>query len=180
MHSEEKQRHWESTRVEEKDKMTGGDGLSHSSVSIEDSSMISMCLTLLWSKAPWKASRLGADCLRRFLLNELLVMQFVHLRFCFCFQDDGGWTPITWAIEFKHKDQVHLLLSKGADVHVRDKVSASHCPICSIAPRSDHLWQRQHWEKARMHARTHACTHTYTHQPTQSYTRRVKNPDLLC
>ncbi|KAG5280896.1 hypothetical protein AALO_G00065210 [Alosa alosa] len=36
-------------------------------------------------------------------------------------QDDGGWTPVTWAIEYKHKDQVHLLLSKGADVHVRDK-----------------------------------------------------------
>ncbi|XP_012671453.2 histone-lysine N-methyltransferase EHMT1a isoform X2 [Clupea harengus] len=35
-------------------------------------------------------------------------------------QDDGGWTPITWAIEYKHKDHVHLLLSKGADVHVRD------------------------------------------------------------
>ncbi|KAL2092228.1 hypothetical protein ACEWY4_012026 [Coilia grayii] len=36
-------------------------------------------------------------------------------------QDDGGWTPITWAIEYKHKDQVHLLLSKGAGVNVRDK-----------------------------------------------------------
>ncbi|XP_028851480.1 histone-lysine N-methyltransferase EHMT1a isoform X2 [Denticeps clupeoides] len=36
-------------------------------------------------------------------------------------QDDGGWTPITWAIEFNHKDQVNLLLSRGANVHVRDK-----------------------------------------------------------
>ncbi|XP_013879446.1 histone-lysine N-methyltransferase EHMT1 [Austrofundulus limnaeus] len=36
-------------------------------------------------------------------------------------QDDGGWTPITWAIEHKHKEVVHLLLSKGADVNLRDK-----------------------------------------------------------
>lgn len=36
-------------------------------------------------------------------------------------QDDGGWTPITWAIEHKHKELVHLLLSTGADVNVRDK-----------------------------------------------------------
>ncbi|KAM6964781.1 histone-lysine N-methyltransferase EHMT1a [Aplochiton taeniatus] len=37
------------------------------------------------------------------------------------YQDDGGWTPITWAIEYKHKELVHLLLSKGADVNMRDK-----------------------------------------------------------
>uniref|UniRef100_A0A8P4G695 Euchromatic histone-lysine N-methyltransferase 1a n=1 Tax=Dicentrarchus labrax TaxID=13489 RepID=A0A8P4G695_DICLA len=37
-------------------------------------------------------------------------------------QDDGGWTPITWAIEYKHKELVHLLLAKGADVNIRDKV----------------------------------------------------------
>ncbi|XP_077943450.1 histone-lysine N-methyltransferase EHMT1a [Gasterosteus aculeatus] len=36
-------------------------------------------------------------------------------------QDDGGWTPITWAIECKHKELVHLLLAKGADVNLRDK-----------------------------------------------------------
>ncbi|XP_058492535.1 histone-lysine N-methyltransferase EHMT1a isoform X2 [Solea solea] len=36
-------------------------------------------------------------------------------------QDDGGWTPITWAIEYKHKELVHLLLSRGADVNIRDK-----------------------------------------------------------
>lgn len=39
-------------------------------------------------------------------------------------QDDGGWTPITWAIEYKHKELVHLLLARGADVNIRDKVSA--------------------------------------------------------
>lgn len=39
-----------------------------------------------------------------------------------CGQDDGGWTPITWAIEYKHKELVHLLLAKGADVNIRDKV----------------------------------------------------------
>ncbi|KAM9393101.1 histone-lysine N-methyltransferase EHMT1a isoform 2-T4 [Pholidichthys leucotaenia] len=36
-------------------------------------------------------------------------------------QDNGGWTPITWATEYKHKDLVQLLLSRGADVNVRDK-----------------------------------------------------------
>ncbi|KAM7392086.1 hypothetical protein PAMP_022722 [Pampus punctatissimus] len=36
-------------------------------------------------------------------------------------QDDGGWTPITWAIEYKHKELVHLLLTKGVDVNIRDK-----------------------------------------------------------
>nr|XP_020454856.1 histone-lysine N-methyltransferase EHMT1-like isoform X1 [Monopterus albus] len=36
-------------------------------------------------------------------------------------QDDGGWTPITWAIEYKHKELVQLLLARGADVNIRDK-----------------------------------------------------------
>lgn len=36
-------------------------------------------------------------------------------------QDDGGWTPITWAIEYKHKELVHLLLARGADANIRDK-----------------------------------------------------------
>ncbi|XP_056149726.1 histone-lysine N-methyltransferase EHMT1a [Lampris incognitus] len=36
-------------------------------------------------------------------------------------QDDGGWTPITWAIEYKHMELVHLLLARGADVNIRDK-----------------------------------------------------------
>uniref|UniRef100_A0A4W6G411 Euchromatic histone-lysine N-methyltransferase 1a n=1 Tax=Lates calcarifer TaxID=8187 RepID=A0A4W6G411_LATCA len=36
-------------------------------------------------------------------------------------QDEGGWTPITWAIEYKHKELVYLLLARGADVNIRDK-----------------------------------------------------------
>ncbi|XP_066510425.1 histone-lysine N-methyltransferase EHMT1-like [Hoplias malabaricus] len=36
-------------------------------------------------------------------------------------KDDGGWTPITWATENMHKEQVKLLIAKGADVHIRDK-----------------------------------------------------------
>ncbi|XP_061907047.1 histone-lysine N-methyltransferase EHMT1-like isoform X1 [Entelurus aequoreus] len=36
-------------------------------------------------------------------------------------QDDGGWTPISWAIEHKHIEVFNLLLSKGADVNIRDK-----------------------------------------------------------
>uniref|UniRef100_A0A1A7YZC5 Euchromatic histone-lysine N-methyltransferase 1b n=2 Tax=Iconisemion striatum TaxID=60296 RepID=A0A1A7YZC5_9TELE len=36
-------------------------------------------------------------------------------------QDDGGWTAMIWATEYKHVDQVKLLLSKGADTSIRDK-----------------------------------------------------------
>ncbi|XP_051924172.1 histone-lysine N-methyltransferase EHMT1a isoform X2 [Hippocampus zosterae] len=36
-------------------------------------------------------------------------------------QDYGGWTPITWAIEHKHKKVFYLLLANGADVNIRDK-----------------------------------------------------------
>ncbi|CAM9113675.1 unnamed protein product [Lampetra planeri] len=36
-------------------------------------------------------------------------------------QDDGGWTAMIWATEYKHVDQVKLLLSKGADLSIRDK-----------------------------------------------------------
>ncbi|XP_016067319.1 PREDICTED: histone-lysine N-methyltransferase EHMT1 isoform X1 [Miniopterus natalensis] len=35
-------------------------------------------------------------------------------------QDDGGWTPMIWATEYKHLDLVKLLLAKGSDVNVRD------------------------------------------------------------
>ncbi|XP_043078112.1 histone-lysine N-methyltransferase EHMT1-like [Puntigrus tetrazona] len=36
-------------------------------------------------------------------------------------QDDGGWTAMIWATEYKHIDQVKLLLCKGADINIRDK-----------------------------------------------------------
>lgn len=51
---------------------------------------------------------------------------------CYFFfnQDDGGWTPMIWATEYKHVDQVKLLLSKGADISIRDKVSHKACPAC--------------------------------------------------
>lgn len=45
------------------------------------------------------------------------------MTFLSLFQDDGGWTAIIWATEYKHVDQVKLLLSKGADISIRDKVS---------------------------------------------------------
>lgn len=50
-------------------------------------------------------------------------------QWCF-YQDDGGWTAIIWATEYKHVDQVKLLLSKGADISIRDKVSKDICPVC--------------------------------------------------
>lgn len=39
-------------------------------------------------------------------------------------QDDGGWTPITWATENLHTEQAKLLIARGADIHMRDKVGA--------------------------------------------------------
>uniref|UniRef100_A0A8C8FJX5 Histone-lysine N-methyltransferase EHMT1-like n=1 Tax=Oncorhynchus tshawytscha TaxID=74940 RepID=A0A8C8FJX5_ONCTS len=36
-------------------------------------------------------------------------------------QDDGGWTAMIWATEYKHLNQVELLLIKGADINIRDK-----------------------------------------------------------
>ncbi|XP_023966635.1 histone-lysine N-methyltransferase EHMT1 isoform X1 [Malaclemys terrapin pileata] len=35
-------------------------------------------------------------------------------------QDDGGWTPMIWATEYKHVELVKLLLSKGSDINIRD------------------------------------------------------------
>lgn len=49
----------------------------------------------------------------------------------FLFQDDGGWTAMIWATEYKHVDQVKLLLSKGADISIRDKVGEEASPVCA-------------------------------------------------
>ncbi|XP_069465813.1 histone-lysine N-methyltransferase EHMT1 isoform X2 [Ambystoma mexicanum] len=35
-------------------------------------------------------------------------------------QDDGGWTPMIWATEYKHVELVKLLLARGADINIRD------------------------------------------------------------
>ncbi|XP_063791938.1 histone-lysine N-methyltransferase EHMT1 isoform X2 [Pseudophryne corroboree] len=35
-------------------------------------------------------------------------------------QDDGGWTPMIWATEYKHVELVKLLHSNGADINIRD------------------------------------------------------------
>lgn len=50
-------------------------------------------------------------------------------------QDDGGWTAMIWATEYKHVDLVKLLLSKGADANIRDKVNKrinKHCSVVSF------------------------------------------------
>lgn len=39
-----------------------------------------------------------------------------------CFQDSGGWTPIIWAAEHKHLEVIKVLLNRGADVNIADKV----------------------------------------------------------
>ncbi|KAG9261933.1 histone-lysine N-methyltransferase EHMT1-like [Astyanax mexicanus] len=51
------------------------------------------------------------------ILQHLLSTSFIDVN---C-KDDGGWTPITWATENMHKEQVKLLIAKGADIHMRDK-----------------------------------------------------------
>lgn len=38
------------------------------------------------------------------------------------FQDSGGWTPIIWSAEHKHVDVIKVLLNRGADVTISDKV----------------------------------------------------------
>lgn len=38
-------------------------------------------------------------------------------------QDDGGWTPMIWASEFRHTDIVGLIISKGGDPNIKDNVS---------------------------------------------------------
>lgn len=61
-------------------------------------------------------------CLRYFLI---LFFLYYNLKKCvphFCYQDDGGWTPIMWAAEDKQYDATQLLIEQGANVHVRDEV----------------------------------------------------------
>ena len=38
-------------------------------------------------------------------------------------QDMDGWTALMWACEYKFVDVVKSLLEKGADPHLRDRVS---------------------------------------------------------
>ncbi len=38
-------------------------------------------------------------------------------------QDDGGWSPIIWAAEFRHAQIVRYLLEAGANPNLRDNVS---------------------------------------------------------
>lgn len=43
------------------------------------------------------------------------------------FQDSGGWTPIIWAAEHKHLEVIKVLLNRGADVNIADKVCVYLC-----------------------------------------------------
>lgn len=58
------------------------------------------------------------------------VISLPSLKVLYFCQDDGGWTAMIWATEYKHVDQVKLLLSKGADISIRDKVGSEVCPVC--------------------------------------------------
>lgn len=57
-----------------------------------------------------------------FSYTELISDQLAEFESIIFPQDDGGWTAMIWATEYKHVDQVKLLLSKGADISIRDKV----------------------------------------------------------
>uniref|UniRef100_A0A3Q2XFI9 Euchromatic histone-lysine N-methyltransferase 1b n=1 Tax=Hippocampus comes TaxID=109280 RepID=A0A3Q2XFI9_HIPCM len=48
------------------------------------------------------------------IVEYLLCTGYVNIN---C-QDDGGWTAMIWATEYKHVNQVKLLLSKGADINL--------------------------------------------------------------
>jgi euchromatic histone-lysine N-methyltransferase len=37
--------------------------------------------------------------------------------------DEGGWTPLIWAAEYRRIKIVKYLLHKGADVNIKDNVS---------------------------------------------------------
>ncbi|XP_056146251.1 histone-lysine N-methyltransferase EHMT1 isoform X2 [Lampris incognitus] len=60
---------------------------------------------------------LAAKCGHYTIVETLLSSGLVDIN---C-QDDGGWTAMIWATEYKHIDQVKLLLFKGADADIRDK-----------------------------------------------------------
>lgn len=49
-------------------------------------------------------------------------------------QDDGGWTPMIWATEYKHIELVKLLLAKGSDINIRDNVRLlwNSCRNCNL------------------------------------------------
>lgn len=79
------------------------------------------------------------------LLESLWVLQLPFV------QDDGGWTPITWAIEHKHKELVYLLLARGADVNIRDKVRAhntlSYCSATRSFTLCEGVWSVITWDQ---------------------------------
>lgn len=56
------------------------------------------------------------------LVFRVVVGDLAVLQLCSCLQDDGGWTAMIWATEYKHVELVKLLLSKSADPNIRDKV----------------------------------------------------------
>ncbi|KAG8505167.1 LOW QUALITY PROTEIN: Histone-lysine N-methyltransferase EHMT1, partial [Galemys pyrenaicus] len=47
-------------------------------------------------------------------------------------QDDGGWTPMIWATEYKHMNLVWLLLSKGSDI-----LLAARCDLHAVNVHGD-------------------------------------------
>ena len=36
-------------------------------------------------------------------------------------QDDGGWTPLVWAAEYKHTEVIKYIMEVGGDPNIRDK-----------------------------------------------------------
>ena len=54
------------------------------------------------------------DVLRILLESEQIIVDVT---------DDGGWTPLIWAVEHDQIDSVKLLLKRNAEPNLRDSVS---------------------------------------------------------
>ena len=62
-----------------------------------------------------------------FVIGQWFILGWLNFHDIAWFQDSGGWTPIIWAAEHKHLDVIKVLLNRGADVNIADKVCIQLC-----------------------------------------------------
>uniref|UniRef100_A0A3Q2XYX0 Uncharacterized protein n=1 Tax=Hippocampus comes TaxID=109280 RepID=A0A3Q2XYX0_HIPCM len=68
-------------------------------------------------------------------------------------QDSGGWTPIIWAAEHKHVEVIKVLLNRGADVTINDKVIAYQDTTktsCYVSRRRNEAEPRQQFKNEKI------------------------------